>query len=202
MDKTRLETFTDGVFAIVITLLVLDLHLPVGTTTSNLGGNLIHILPSLATYALSVIIVGLYWVSHHLAAQQFKTIDTRVMWLNIIFILFIGLVPFTTSLLSGYMFSPWAIIIYGTNILAMNFAGWLIIRYLFTHPELAQGDFTSERFAAQKHQYIKIALLYASGIVFAFLVPEVSIYIYVLVTAYIVLGTLSNKFSWRSRVKN
>lgn len=200
MDKLRLETFTDGVFAIVVTLLVLDLRLPAGTNAGNLANNLVHIIPSLATYGLSVIIIGMYWVSHHLAAQQFKIIDTRVMWLNILFILFVGLLPFTTSLLSEYMFSTPAIVIYGVNILAMNLVGWFIMLYLYAHPKLSEGSFTQKLFRAQSWQYFKVGLLYAIGMVFALVMPEVSIYVYALVTAYIVLGMLNNRFSWRSRV--
>lgn len=60
MDKTRLEAFNDIVFAIVITLLVLDVSLPIHTTVNNLSNNLVHIVPSLATYALSVFVVGIY----------------------------------------------------------------------------------------------------------------------------------------------
>lgn len=202
MDKVRLETFTDGVFAIVITLLVLDINLPAITTATSLGSNILRTLPQLATYALSVVIVGIYWVSHNLAAQQFKKIDTRVMWLNLVLILFLGLIPFTTSVLSEYMFSAWAIVLYGINILAMNLSGWLIILYLYHHPALAEQKFTVERFAAQKHQYIKVALLYAIGIAFAFITPEISIYIYVLVTTYIVLSTVIHRLSWRSRVSS
>lgn len=197
MDRTRLETFTDGIFAIVVTLLVLDIKLPVNTTVNNLDSNLIHLLPSLATYALSFIIVGLYWIFHQAVAQRFKSINTRVMWLNIIHLLFVGLIPFTTSLMSRYTFSTWAIVIYGGNILAINLAGWSVTKYFYNHPELHEGKFTHLTFIAQRRQYIKIALLYASGIVMAFFVPEISIYIYAFVTGYLVLGTVVDKLSWR-----
>jgi uncharacterized membrane protein len=97
MTKDRLETFTDGVFAIVVTLLVLDIKLPQGITTANLGGSLVHILSSLGTYGLSFTIIGLYWVFHHLASRMFNEIDNWVAWLNIIHIMFIGLIPFTAK---------------------------------------------------------------------------------------------------------
>jgi len=200
LDKARLETFTDGVFAIVVTLLVLDIHLPAGTTASTLGRGLGHVLPALGTYALSVVIVGLYWVSHHLAAQQFKAVDTRVMWLNIVFILFTGLVPFSTRVLGEFPFTRWAIVTYGANVLVMNLAGWLMIRYLHTHPDLAEESFTPAAFSLQSRQYGKVAILYGIGVVLGFVTPDASVFVYAAVTVYVVLSTVFPRLSWRSRV--
>ncbi len=202
MEKSRLEAFTDGVFAIVITLLVLDIKLPGDTTTQNLDSNLEHILPALGAYALSFTIVGMYWVAHHLASRMFKTIDPRIIWLNNLHLLFVCLIPFTTSLLSKFTFAPWAVAIYGVNILLINLAGWLVVHYLFRHQNLAKREFTDKMFAVHRNQYLKIALLYAFGIVFSVINPHISIFIYGLVTIYVIIGTIFPTLSWRRRLSS
>lgn len=197
MNKNRLEALTDGVFAIVVTLLVLDIRLPEGTTMANLGNNFIHVLPSLATYVLSFMIIGLYWIFHLSASRMFKEVDYRVVWLNIILVMAVGLLPFTTSILSEFTASPWAPAVYGVNILAINLAGWFVMVYLYHHQSLAKDKFTPQMFVAQRNQYIKIASLYAVGIVLAFVAPLVSVFIYGFVTLYLILGTIFPKLTWR-----
>lgn len=201
MDKNRLEAFTDAVFAIVVTLLVLDIRLPEGTTAQNLEDNIVHILPALATYVLSYLVVGLYWVFHHRASQWFKSADTTVLWLNIVYLMFIGLVPFSTSMLSEFTFTSWAILFYGFNLLAITLAGFAIVQYMYHHKQLLKGDFTRQIYIAQRYQYAKIAALYTVGIFFGFIDPQISIYIYVFVTAYLILSTLFPQLSWQRRVQ-
>jgi len=201
MEKTRLEAFTDAVFAIVVTLLVLDIRLPEGTTAQNLENNIIHILPALATYILSYLVVGLYWVFHHRASQWFKSADTGMLWLNIVYLLFIGLVPFSTSLLSSFTFTPWAILFYGLNLLAITLAGFAIVQYMYHHKHLLKGDFTRRIYVAQRYQYAKNAALYTIGIIFGFINPQISIYIYVFVTAYLILATLFPQLSWQRQFR-
>lgn len=201
MDKTRLEAFTDAVFAIVVTLLVLDIKLPEGTTAQNLENNIIHILPALATYVLSYLVVGLYWVFHHRASQWFKSADTPVLWLNIVYLMFIGLVPFSTSLLSEFTFTSWAILFYGLNLLAITLAGFVIVWYMYHHSHLLKADFKHSIYAAQRYQYAKIAVLYTVGIILGFINTHISIYIYVFVTAYLILSTLFPQLSWQRRFR-
>ena len=199
MDKNRLEAFTDAVFAIVATLLVLDIRLPVGTNPQNLENNIVHILPSLTTYFLSYLVVGLYWVFHHRASQWFKSASTAMLWLNIVYLMFIGLVPFSTSMLSEFTFTPWAILFYGLNLLAITLAGFTIVWYMHQNQQLLKGDFTHKIYVAQRYQYTKIAVLYTIGIVLGFVYPQASIYIYVFVTAYLILSTLLPQLSWQRR---
>lgn len=196
-----MEAFTDGVFAIVVTLLVLDFHLPAHTTSGNLGEQLTAILPTLGTYVLSYTIVGLYWIFHHTVSTTIKSIDTRVMWMNIVHIMFIGLIPFTTSVLGEFTFTPWAIVLYGFDILLINLTGWLITYYLYRHQDLLVTALSKTNFSALNRQYIKIAFLYAVGMALAFALPEISIYIYAFVTVYLILGTLFPQITWRKRLQ-
>lgn len=197
MEKTRLEAFTDGIFAIVVTLLVLDIHLPAGTTAQNLGANLIHVIPTLSTYVLSYLIVGLYWIFHHSVTRMFKSVDSRILCLNILHLMLIGLIPFSTSVLSEFSFTTWAIVLYGVNILAINLSGWFVIHYLYRHQNLAVGTFSRAAYRSQRRLYIKIASLYAVAIALSFIAPWVSVYIYGLITLYMILTVLFPQLSWR-----
>jgi uncharacterized membrane protein len=75
--------FSDGVYAIVITLLILDIRIP-DVPPAALGGALIHMLPQVLTYILSFFVVGLYWVAHHRVSHQVKQIDGTFVWLNLV----------------------------------------------------------------------------------------------------------------------
>ena len=93
MSKQRLEAFSDGVFAIVITLLILDIRIP-NVQPTALGAALVTILPQVLTYILSFFIVGLYWHIHHQVAAQVKLIDEAFIWLNLVWLLFVSMLPF------------------------------------------------------------------------------------------------------------
>lgn len=197
MEKTRLEAFTDGVFAIVVTLLVLDIRLPEDTTVDNLGANLVHVIPTLSTYILSYFIVGLYWIFHHSVTRKFRSIDSRILCLNIVHLMLVGLIPFSTSVLSEFTFTTWAIVIYGANILVINLTGWLVIHYLYRHKNLVSGSFSQTAYKSQRRLYIKIASFYAVAIALGFVVPQASIYIYGLITLYLIITVLFPRLSLR-----
>ena len=82
MNKGRLEAFSDGVFAIVITLLILDVRLPPGVHVSI--GALWQLLPRLATFVLSFVVVGVYWVAHHNMMHFIERVDRSLLWLNLL----------------------------------------------------------------------------------------------------------------------
>jgi uncharacterized membrane protein len=103
MSPTRLEAFSDGVFAIAITLLVLDIHVPDPTTTADLGGELGAQWPSYVAYAVSFLTIGIIWINHHAMIRRLKAVDHGILTLNLLLLLFVGLLPFTTALMAAYL---------------------------------------------------------------------------------------------------
>lgn len=102
-DVERLTAFTDGVIAIAITLLVLDIRLPrpaQGLDDAALVADLLAIWPQYFGYALSFLVIGNFWISHSLRLRRLKSVDPTLLWLNMLFLLAIGFVPFITSVLS------------------------------------------------------------------------------------------------------
>ena len=114
MKVARIEALADGIFAIAMTLLVLDLHVP--TILSELNLQLIHLLLNFLALTISFIILGIYWVGHHFLLARLKLVDLRFTWWNIVFLLSFSIVPFTTFLLGKYPLITIAQIIYALNL--------------------------------------------------------------------------------------
>jgi uncharacterized membrane protein len=104
-SRTRLETFSDGVIAISITLTVLSIQVPHGLPNSRVGSAILHLIPDVSTYLLSFAVIGAFWMSHHFALDRIERVDRRIMLLNLGFLAAISLVPLVTSLLSQYSVS-------------------------------------------------------------------------------------------------
>ena len=103
MSKNRLEAFSDGVLAIIITIMVLELTLPAGGGIKDFGA----ILPQILTYVLSFFFVAIYWVNHHMVFTISGTVNLKILWTNIIWLFVISLIPFTTAWVGKYPTS-WA----------------------------------------------------------------------------------------------
>lgn len=98
----RMIVFSDAVMAVAITLLVLDLKMPEGISDAQLGAALQGSLHSVGVYVLSFIVVGVLWMGHHEQYTHIRRVDVPLMWLNLLYLLTIGLIPFVTSLLSDH----------------------------------------------------------------------------------------------------
>ena len=118
LGKGRMEAFSDGVFAIAITLLVLEIHVPQAkhTRPADLPAALWALLPQFLSYALSFVIVGVYWVAHHLMMHALRRVDRTLLWLNILFLGCITLIPVSADLLGQFRTSPIAVAVYGANL--------------------------------------------------------------------------------------
>ena len=103
MSPGRLEAFSDGVFAIAITLLVLDIHVPDPSTTADLAQQLGSPWPSYVAYGVSFLTIGIIWINHHAMLRRIKAIDHEILILNLLLLLCVGLLPFTTALMAAYL---------------------------------------------------------------------------------------------------
>jgi uncharacterized membrane protein len=185
MRKNRLEGFSDGVFAIVITLLVLDLRLP-PVDYNALPQSLIAMLPSIAAYALSFLLVGMYWIFHHYAFTLLEGVDGVLLWLNIIFLLFISFMPFPTMMLGRYPYQTLPVVIYGVNLLLANMNGLAMLLYLRSNPQLASRRLTPFVYRRQVRSYLTVNGVYIVNIGLAFVLPQVSLVVFALMAIYLV----------------
>lgn len=186
MDKRRLEAFSDGVFAIVITLLVLELRLP-AVTYDALGRSLLQLLPSISAYALSFLLIGMYWVYHHHAYTFIDGVDGVLLWLNIVFLLLISFMPFPTMMLGRYPGQPLPVVFYGCNLLLANLHGLAMLLYLKRAPQLASRRFTPALFRRQVTVYLVVNSLYLANIGLAFVLPRVAMTVFAAMAVYLMV---------------
>ena len=102
MSTSRIEAFSDGVFAIAATLLVLELKVP-HVEPGELGGTLLGNWPSYATYVVSFLVIGIIWVNHHAVLERIRKVDRALLFLNLVFLMAVAVIPFPTALLADYL---------------------------------------------------------------------------------------------------
>lgn len=181
MNKSRLEAFSDGVFAIVLTLLVLDLHVPQihePFTNAELWYQLTLLWPVFGSFLLSFLVISSFWVNHHFLFNSFvKEVSREVNLVNIIYLLFLVLVPFSAHLFGEYSHSELAAVIYGINILASV----SVLRVMIYLSQRDPGNVHTLSTRTIKQAKIRTTLTVASyvlGIVAAFVFIPASVFFY------------------------
>jgi uncharacterized membrane protein len=136
----RLGAFTDGVFAIAITLLVLELKLPEHAPELGLIALVPEYLPRIASHVVSFAVLGIYWVGHHNMFMHIKRHDRSLLWLNILFLLFVAATPFTTALMVEFGDDQLAVITYAATLVLAGLSLDLIWRYATHNHRLVTPD--------------------------------------------------------------
>ena len=174
MTTSRLEAFSDGVIAIIITIMVLELHVPHDDSTRGLLG----LLPVLLSYVLSFVTVAIYWINHHHLVHLVQQVSTRLLWLNVHFLFWLSLLPFVTGLIGANVHSANAAALYGLIAVGCS-ASYSALRRSVTRQirsASADGqDDDSVRFKVRNG--ISVALLIAS-VPLAFVSPWLSIVLF------------------------
>ena len=122
MNKNRLEAFSDGVFAIIITIMVLELKVPHGTEFSSLK----PLIPVFFSYVLSFIYLGIYWNNHHHMMQTVKKVSGSVLWANLHLLFWLSLIPFVTGWMGENNFAATPMALYGINLLMAAIAYYVL----------------------------------------------------------------------------
>ncbi|HZT02155.1 MAG TPA: TMEM175 family protein [Steroidobacteraceae bacterium] len=133
----RLEAFSDGIFAVAQTLLILDVRIPDSTTVA-LASQLSKLLPHIYAFVLSFLIVMFYWTAHHVVFNVIVRSDRRLLWVNALHLLFVVFLPFSTGVLAEFPDAPLAVDIYGTNIILCSLS--LIALWLYAARERLLSD--------------------------------------------------------------
>ena len=174
MNKQRLEAFSDGVIAILITIMVLELKIPHGADWEALR----PLVPSLLTYVLSFVIVGIYWNNHHHMLHVTDRINGKILWANLHLLFWLSLVPFVTGWMGENHFQPLPTAVYGVVLLLAAVAYRILAQTIIAH----QGP--QSRLAAAVGKDVKglvSPLLYVAAIPLAFVHQGIAEAIYVLV---------------------
>src|ERR1700712_4336276 len=145
MPKNRVEALVDGIFGVAMTLLVLDIKVPQGLSFSSdaaLRDTLLGQISNFRIYLISFIVLGMYWVAHHMQFHLVRNVDRVVLWINLMFMLGVTMVPFSTSLLGEYGNLTTPCVIYGLNLLWLAVLSWVQVAYLERNPHLASAALT------------------------------------------------------------
>jgi uncharacterized membrane protein len=172
--KNRMEQFSDGIFAIAITLLALDLHVMHLSSFDFIGGlnEISVLLPNIVTFMISFITIAIFWVNHHQLTQDIKHMHRTVLWANIIFLLFITLIPFGTNVASTNPTHPlalttYALVLFGASVL------FSILRY-YVHKGLGEEKISMERSMVGPFLYlcaVIVALIHTPVAYFLLVIP-------------------------------
>jgi len=176
MKTSRLEAFSDGVLAIIITIMVLELKVPVGNSIQDL----VPVLPKFTTYLLSFIYVGIYWNNHHHLWHAVDHVNGKILWANLHLLFWLSLLPFTTAWMGENNFSSSPVALYGFILLMASVAWFILARQIVSE----EGEHSKVGTAFKKDTKTKVSmLLYATGTILSFVHPIFAIIIYIVVTA-------------------
>ena len=174
MEKGRMEAFSDGVLAIIITIMVLEIKVPHGHELSDLK----PLGPILLSYILSFIYLGIYWNNHHHMLQTVEKVTGGILWANLHLLFWLSLVPFVTGWLGENKFSSTPMALYGVVLLMAAIAYYILQTQIIR----SQGEDSTLAKAIGKDTKGKISpVLYVIGIAFSWMNPAISGALFVLV---------------------
>ena len=192
LGKNRIEALTDGIFATAMTVLVISLSVPVIATqqiSTELIVDLKSLFPTVLGYVISFVVLAAYWIRHHNMFHYIARVDSRLLWLNILFLMTVGFIPFSTALIGRYPLARIPVIIYGSNLIATGLSLQALWVYSANRHQLIAPSL-SERAVARVNILMLIGTLgYAAAIIFAFINTMLSLAVYTIVPVfYIFLG--------------
>jgi uncharacterized membrane protein len=171
MERDRLTAFTDGVLAIIVTIMVLELRPPAGAGFADL----VRMWPVFLSYVLSFVYVAIYWNNHHHFFQLVKTVDGAVLWANLHLLFWLSLVPFATAWMGENHFAPAPTALYGVSLLAPAVAWYTMQQVIFRQ----QGPDSPLRAALGRDLKGKASpFLYVVGVGFSFVSTAAACAIY------------------------
>ncbi len=176
MTKGRLEAFSDGVIAVIITIMVLEMKVPHGTDIAAL----LPVLPVFLTYVLSFIYIGIYWNNHHHMFHAVHHVNGTVLWANLHLLFWLSLVPFVTGWMGENHFEALPVVAYGLVLLASAFAYTILTRALLA---IHERESTFARGLGKDFKGNISLVIYIVSIGIAFIQPWVACAGYVLVAA-------------------
>ncbi|HET6717579.1 MAG TPA: TMEM175 family protein [Nitrososphaeraceae archaeon] len=187
ITRDRIVTFTDGVLAIVVTLLVLEIAVPQlspSEVETELPKRLLELLPDILSYATSFIILGFFWIAHDDLFHYIKRANRTLSWITIFYLMFIAFIPFSTALIGEYRDQEISIIVYGINIIIVLVFAYLQWEYATKEHHLVDIDLDPNLVTIISRRQFVGMILYAFGIVISFLNTQVSLALFILIPLY------------------
>ncbi|MFW9888261.1 MAG: TMEM175 family protein [Candidatus Thorarchaeota archaeon] len=184
LELERIVFFTDAVTAIVATILVIELRLP-ELAAPELAAQLFDVLltmgPKLASYALSFFVIGSFWMRHHSMFSHIRRYDYRLIWLNILYLLFLALIPFATAVLGASLFASLAIMLYSGIMSITAFLHAAVWEYASRGNRLIDQETPKEVLRYERWRPLMSALAFLSAIPLTFIIGPFGVVAWILV---------------------
>jgi uncharacterized membrane protein len=193
MSRARLEAFSDGVFAIAITLLVLNLAVP--HVTGHLLQRLASQWPSYLAYLVSFLVIGIVWINHHRLCTFLSAVDIPLLYLNLALLLFTSMLPFPAALLAEYIGSPEALpatALYGVWATFGSTVFTLLWLYLLRHPALVAPERLPQVAPSLKRSIVG-PIAYGAATLVSFLSPGIATALYTAIVLYFAMAWLPGR---------
>jgi len=186
--KGRLESLTDGVFAIIMTILVFNISVPElilftegDFASERLSAKFADLWPDFLAYVISFSTLGAFWVAHHRIFRWILYVDRPLIWINISFLMIIGLIPFSTTLLTQYLDSQNSIFAFSFNAILAGLLIYAIYYYVKRNPELVDKSVQALIEKSSSRRIIATILTYSVAIIFSFIYLQASLFLLLLV---------------------
>lgn len=185
LDLKRIELFSDAVFAIAITLLILEIRVPELSPEALAHGELSHalieLLPKFLSYVISFGIIGIFWMGHHIMFHYIQRAERGFMWLNVLFLMSISFIPFPAGLIGEYSGERLAVLIYGGALFVSSMLLLAMWRYAVKDRYLVDPTLSDGFIKKSTRVLLFGPILYLCAFVAAFFNPVVSIIVYILI---------------------
>jgi uncharacterized membrane protein len=199
-ETARLEAFSDGIFAIAATLLIIEVHVPGTEHADSLGRELLQSWPSYLGYLTSFLTIGVMWINHHYVFELIDKVDGTMLLLNTVLLLLIAFVPFPTAVLAQFIETDGAraaAVLYGATLTltAISFFAWW--RYASSGRRLIDERVPDDVIDDVTRAYTPGALLYGGSALIAFLEPWLSAALYLAIAVFYALPLAQ----WRAKLR-
>jgi len=168
MTKTRLEAFSDGVIAIIVTIVVLEIKVPHESTPAAL----LRLWPVFMSYLLSFVFICIYWGNHHHLLHTVHHVNSNIIWSNMHLLFWLSLVPFTTGWMGENHFDELPVALYAINLLLCAISYYILQKTIMKHHPLSEK--LTEAMKKQEKKGMVSLLLYIAAVGFAFIAPWIS----------------------------
>lgn len=191
LNKTRVETLSDGIFAIILTLLVLEVKVPKlmePNSSRELGLALWKLTPKIWSWMISFLMVCVIWVNHHRLFDYVQYVPHSLFWLNANLLLWCSLIPFPTAVLGDYINNPLAGSLFGFILSLMALAFYLMRLYMLRHPEILKPMVDLTQLRRATHQSLILGpMMYLSGAITSFIHSYLALTIYMFIPLFFIL---------------
>jgi len=185
-ELDRIVNFSDGVFAIVITLLVLDIrvpNIPEGLVSQELPSRILALEPKFLSYVISFLVIAIYWQVHHRVFRPIRSYDRTLLWLNFLFLMAISFLPFPTSLLGEYSEQQLSVVIYAATAAIASLLLVSISWYATSgHRLVAPDSVDDEAERKQRVQGLAVPVVFLLSIGISFFSPRAAMYSWLLLS--------------------